>query len=73
MPIGNVVPVTGGQTSAMTSQTNVQLTGNDFMTLLVAQIKAQDPMNPMKAATKPNGKALIPFTEDADTSILSEF
>lgn len=47
MQIANVAPATGGQAATPANQGNAQLSTNDFMTLLVVQIKAQDPLNPM--------------------------
>jgi len=42
-----VAAATGAQAATTTNQPNVALTSNDFMSLLVAQLQNQDPLNPM--------------------------
>lgn len=64
--------------SSTTANGSNQLTGNDFMTLLVAQLKNQDPTNPMDPTqfvsqlTQFNSlEQLIGIKQDLDTSTAS--
>jgi len=40
-------PSTGSSSSSSTNSSSNQLNGNSFITLLTAQLQAQDPLNPM--------------------------
>jgi flagellar basal-body rod modification protein FlgD len=42
---------TSGSSSTSSTDSGNQLTGNDFITLLAAQLQAQDPLNPIDPTT----------------------